>query len=71
MTPLHLAVIAKGYATVELLLERGADIDAKTTHRVTSIALASSITCRDQDILRLLQAKRALRSAPSGVPLVL
>jgi ankyrin repeat protein len=75
MTPLHLAVIAKGYATVELLLERGADIDAKTTHGFTSIAFASAISSGDQDILRLLQAKRALRSAssgaPRGVPLVL
>jgi ankyrin repeat protein len=75
MTPLHLAVIVKGYATVELLLERGADIDAKTTHGLTSIAFASAISSGDQDILRLLQAKSALRSAssgaPRGVPLVL
>jgi len=56
ITPLHYAVLAKDYATMEVLLERGADLNAKCGSGSTPIQFA-----KDDKTVKLLQAAAAKR----------
>ena len=61
MTPLHLAVRYDRLAVVSMLLEWGADVEARNVSGDTAIKLATDTTIRDMlnEALQIYQAKVA------------
>jgi ankyrin repeat protein len=62
ITPLFSALRAKDYATMEVLLEAGADVNAKNAAGITPMGLAQGK--RDSEALKVFQAKGGLRGLP-------
>jgi len=65
MQPLHVAVSRKLGSVVPLLLDLGADIDARTSLGMTALALA--LEDGDQDTASLLRARGAAEDAASAM----